>query len=364
MKVVGYIFKLLFYAAEVLVSTALILADLSPFIPPSNKLTAVPSLLALGYEWLLLAIVAIFFVALLLRKRWAWIAAGGVILLSFVPINTVVSLQKSKVPQHTTHKLKVLTYNTMMLANGNMKDTSKPLAADLLEYIKHSDTDIVCLQEVVNVKKGNGYTLEQLKQTLQYPYSYVDYKRYRGNRKYGMMVFSRYPLLDKQTIAYESTSNQSDHCLVVVDSDTILLCNNHLESIKLTNDNFDFSDPNSDKLKQKAHTILGKMLRAYTLRYRQARAVHEMLKHSHYPAIVCGDFNDTPVSYTYRTIRSSMNDAYLYAHPRSTGHTFYKGPLGIRIDYILCSPCLYPQAAEVDCVPFSDHLPLTATLVW
>ena len=368
MTLLKWILRLLFDVLYVVVAIGIVLADMSLVVEPTSKWMAIPSLIALAYEWLLVALIVLTLIALVTRHKRIVAISVVVLLFSAVPISHTVSLRKTTPDHPTEHRLSVLTYNTLMLAHNNRTKTTRPLTLDMLNYIKQQDADIVMLQEFETIEgrkaTENGFSLDEVKKTLGYPYSYIDYKRYKSKRKYGMAVFSKYPLIEKQTIHYESASNMSDVCLAVVETDTLLLVNNHLESIKLTDDNFDFSDRNSEQLKTKAHTIVGKMLHAYTYRSLQAKTVKQHIDQSPYKVIVCGDFNDTPVSYTYHRISRHLRDAHLAARPFSFGHSFYHGPLGIRIDYVLCSRSLYPTSATLDKVNFSDHYPLKVTIEW
>ena len=129
------------------------------------------------------------------------------------------------------HSLKVMTYNTQGMA------VSKNMATKMamLRYINAQDADIVCLQEVLVYKNENRLTLPKLREAMsQYPYTYYDFKLYNNKRQFGNVVFSRYPLVNKQTIRFESKSNISSQCDVVVGKDTIRLMINHLESFRLT----------------------------------------------------------------------------------------------------------------------------------
>ena len=368
MTLLKWVIRLLFDVLYAIVATGIVLADLSLVVVPTSKWMAVPSFIALAYEWLLVALVILTIAAVFMRHKRIVVISLIVLILSIIPVSHTVSLWKTTPGHPTQHRLTVLTYNTLMLARNNRLKTTQPLTIDMLKYLKQQDADIVLLQEFQTIEgrktTENGFSLDEVKKTLGYPYSFIDYKSYKGKRRYGMAVFSKYPLFDKQTIQYESSSNISDMCLTVIEHDTLLIVNNHLESIKLTDDNFDFSDRNSEQLKSKAHTIIGKMLHAYPYRSKQARIVKEHIENSPYKTIVCGDFNDTPVSYTYHRLSHGLRDAYLAAHPYSFGHTFYHGPLGIRIDYVLCSRSLYPASATLDRVSFSDHYPLKVTIEW
>jgi endonuclease/exonuclease/phosphatase family metal-dependent hydrolase len=56
------------------------------------------------------------------------------------------------------------------------------------------------------------------------------------------------------------------------------------------------------------------------------------MESSLYPIVVCGDFNDTPVSYAYRKLSKGKKDAFTNSG-NGIGTTYAKMPL--RIDYIL-----------------------------
>ena len=56
--------------------------------------------------------------------------------------------------------------------------------------------------------------------------------------------------------------------------------------------------------------ISDKLNRAFSLRSKQAEAIAQHIENSPYPVIVCGDFNDTPVSYTYRMMKTGLKDAF------------------------------------------------------
>ena len=106
------------------------------------------------------------------------------------------------------------------------------------------------------------------------------------------------------------------------------------------------------------------MVKNYAQRAVQAEQVAEAVEQSPHPVVVCGDFNDTPVSYVYRTIRRAGNlvDSFV-EKGRGVEHTF-KGLYNLfRIDYILADK----EAFEVKSYdsydePMSDHKPVVVRL--
>ena len=292
-----------------------------------------------------------------MRTLWRTIKIAILLLLIGV-VSLFVSHQWRQPQQDFSHTLKVLTYNTHALCMGN-----KQQAKQMLAYLNEQDADIICLQEVRVYKDAQRMTLHQLRQAMsQYPYTYYDFKRYNSRRQFGNVVFSRYPLINKQTISYESQNNISSQCDVVVKEDTIRLIVNHLESFRLMKEDLQLDSLTVSHFKQSS--LNQKLHSASELRQEQAKAVKAAINQSPHPVLAVGDFNSIPLSYVYGKIRWGMRDCFLEGCFGKLGNTYKKGPLGIRIDYILCSRSLTPIKCEVDRVSYSDHFPVCATVGW
>ena len=259
-----------------------------------------------------------------------------------------------------TKELKVITYNT-----HQMEMYAKAHQNRVIRYLQRQDADVVCLQEVDVYKDDKYLTLPEMRKALaKYPYTYFDFKIHNKRHQYGIAVFSKYPLINKNTIRYTSRGNISNYCDVVVGKDTLRLFNNHLESNKLTIT--DFPDTlESGAIKESAHRISDKLGSARAIRHEQARAIRQEIDSSPYPVIVAGDFNATPLSYTYLKIRGTdLRDCFLESSIGKWGATLTKRHIGIRIDYVLCSKSLHPAEVRIDKLNYSDHYPVKATIKW
>jgi endonuclease/exonuclease/phosphatase family metal-dependent hydrolase len=96
-------------------------------------------------------------------------------------------------------------------------------------------------------------------------------------------------------------------------------------------------------------------------RAEQATALRKSINKSPYPVIVCGDFNDTPVSYTYHTVKGDLKDSFIESG-KGTANT-YNGKLpSFRIDYILYSPVFTSYNFAVSSLNHSDHFPVSCDL--
>jgi len=233
----------------------------------------------------------------------------------------------------------------------------KPAENEVLQFLMAQDADVICLQEVDVYKNDEFLTLPDVKQVLgkKYPYSYLDFIIYDKRHQYGMMVWSKYPLIHKQSIHYETIGNMSNRCDIVVGQDTLRLFNNHLESYNLSPEDF-----------EQIEHIKAKWKRAIPLRNKQAQIVRAEIEASPYPVIVVGDFNSVALSFTYWHISRGLHDAWNETHHFwQWGSTFDYKNIGVRIDYILSSDslkptrCIIPSAASG-----SDHKPVVATLEW
>ena len=263
-------------------------------------------------------------------------------------------------PKETfSHTLKVMTYNTHAMMIGNKLAAKK----EMLQYINNQGADVVCLQEVLVYKNPARLTLPALREAMSnYPYTYYDFKRYNSHRQFGNVVFSRYPLTNKNTIRYESQSNISSQCDVLVGDDTIRLIVNHLESYGLVKEDLQFDTLSMAEIKNSS--LVQKLQHAGKLRHQQAREVKRSIRQSPHPVVVVGDFNAIPLSYVYWKVKFGLRDCFLESSFGKLGNTIKKGPFGIRIDYILCSRRLTPIQCEVDRGRYSDHFPVCATIGW
>ena len=257
------------------------------------------------------------------------------------------------------HELKVLTYNTQGMAMDKYLDTK----LEMLEYINELDADVVCLQEVLVYKKGDRLTLPMMREAMKnYPYTYFDFKLYNSRRQFGNVVFSRYPLVNKQTIPFESKANISSQCDMVVDGDTIRLVVNHLESFYLNDDDLDLSDLDVSNIQE--NSLVRKLVRANRLRHDQVSVLREAIRQSPHPVIAVGDFNSLPISWVYWRMNLSMRDCFAESSVGKYGSTYQRRGMSARIDYIFTSRKLKPISCEVGDAEYSDHYPVMATIGW
>jgi len=140
--------------------------------------------------------------------------------------------------------------------------------------------------------------------------------------------------------------------------------NNHLESFKLTaEDRSKYTDmitnANFESFEEFSGALQQKLGQAFRIRAKQSETIAaEIRKENGYYTIVCGDFNDTPLSYARNTLKGSLIDAYEESGT-GFGISYNQNYFYFRIDHILHSITMDASNCCVDTsIKLSDHYPI------
>lgn len=299
----------------------------------------------------LLANMCFIFFWLIFKWRMIWIPVLGY-LLAFLPISIYLPINMPAAMPNGV--IKVMSYNVC----GYHDYLGKSTFDAVYDYIKNSDASIVCLQEDNDLA---GKLRGRMNKLLPYRDS-VKLGVYIPN---GLSIYSRYPIIRKERIYFKSVANGSAAFFLKVDGDTVIVINNHLESNHLSaEDRRRYKDIlkgelEEDEAKAESKKLIGKLIDAGVQRAPQADAVRKFIsEHSQYPIIVCGDFNDNPLSYTRRVIAEGLSDCFVDAGS-GLGITFNQKGFCVRIDNLLCSEHYEPYNCKVDNkISVSDHYPI------
>lgn len=261
--------------------------------------------------------------------------------------------------------MRVMTYNVKNFDLYNW--TENHIAREgIIGFLEQAQPDILCLQEFYQRSGHPRYeNVEALKGRLGLKYAWIQPKVWPPhNQIFGQAIFSRYPIIDKGTVELPHTWNHALWADLLADGDTIRVFSIHLQSIYLGADGEGaverfLSDQETDL--EQGRIVLSKLKRGFMTRAEQARVLAEAIGQSPYPVLVCGDFNDTPVSYAYRTIARGLKDAYARKHLH-IGPTFAGRIPWLRIDYILTSKDFRIHSSQRHAIGWSDHFPVEATL--
>lgn len=306
---------------------------------------------------------------LLVKPFWALISVAA-ILLSFHAVKSIFPLNFSDFSiEKPVHSIRVMSWNVEFFNILNHK-VHPEKKQQMLDLINKYNPDIACFQEVVaGDSKGVINYLPGMLDSLQfsdYLYSYRIENNFDKDHHYGILVLSKYPVLKKQTIVnnpndYNSTYQFID---VLIGADTVRVFNVHLQSLKFSEDNKKYLDkgPAKDEKNYKESvSIITKIKKGIIKRSSQAIYLKDEMNHSPYPIILCGDFNDVPVSYAYETIGKGLQNAFV-EKGSGISATFNSISPTLRIDNIFADQYFTINQFSRIKVDLSDHYPIVADM--
>jgi endonuclease/exonuclease/phosphatase family metal-dependent hydrolase len=325
-----------------------LLAYITPYVSPETM--SFLAFVGLAYPWLLLLNIIFIFIWAASRMRYWWYSAACV-LLGFGYLMSVFGVHFLK--ENTSNAdLKIVSFN--IGSTLSYDNTTKKLN----DFIKKQEGDILCFQEFAGNEDGlksNIKVVESLK-------VYLHKMRIDGN---STVIFSKFPIIAKNTIPFDNPNggNGCNYADIKLKNDKIIrIYNAHLESNSVSG----IADYLTEKAEFDKKATWGKVLTMLKLvrrnarkRANQAEKIAQHISSSPYPVIVCGDFNDIPVSYTYNTMSQNLTDAF-----KVKGHGFgttYSGNIpALKIDYILTDKKIKPLSFDIPDVRFSDHFPVVS----
>lgn len=262
-------------------------------------------------------------------------------------------------------ELGILSYNVRLFDLYNWSENTR--TRDLIfEQLKSSEAGVFCFQEFYyTARKGVFETRDTLLRLLSTPYIHEKYThKMTGEQYFGVVTLSKYPIVKKGELAFDN--DQNNFCIfsdIVIEEDTVRVFNAHLASIRLQREDYRFMESGgegSDRI-EGSRRIAGRLREAARKRARQSDEIAKAVRESPYPVVLCGDFNDTPVSYTYATLSEGMEDSFV-ARGVGTGGTYIGKIPSFRIDYILHSESFRTLRFTTYNERLSDHRAIEAFL--
>lgn len=359
--------NLLCWAAIVIVGALTLAGAFGGFMRPDNTLfgKALPLAVMVFPIMAPCLLVATLIVALLRSK--AWIGGAAAMLLCLFPALNIYPFHPLTGLSRDSKTLSLLTYNCWAMSDFGQPDRPWAEGCRVIDFLLEEDTDVVCLQEADDpiAPPHNRITPEQEKQLkARYPYWSID----RGAHS---AILSKYELLPLKVPEVHTSHDQLGRqafagALVVAKGDTIALISCHLESLGLSREDKEIYEQIADgkvtraELREAKHGPINKLNAANILRATQVDSLAAFVGTLKYPVIVCGDFNDVPLSYPLRRLRrAGMKEVYP-AVGTGSAVTFHADKFYFRIDHILWKGALQPVKVDVIRNDISDHYAMKA----
>lgn len=343
------------------------------------------SLLGLGFPLVLGGTLFMAVIALIFAPRRAWIPLVGILLCggtvrSFFPINFTqgesyaLGLSEKKLGENGAPlgenrsalgekraSLRVMSYNLHFW--GSLTDSTYEKMRD---YIARSGAQIVCMQEGLPDVPFNAALQRHFAAT---PLRHYTYDPSSGS---SMALLSAYPIVRKERLSLVDGNGIVAYWLAPSATDSLLVVNCHLRSNQLSpEDRKEYSRAVNDvdaatrpPLMRLSHRLGAKFVNAARVRAAMTDTLARFLDlHRRIPTIVCGDFNDTPVSYArYRIVGCGLTDAFR-TKGNGFGRSFNRDAIWVRIDHTFVSDHFEVLASEIDSsIDCSDHFPIRTKL--
>lgn len=338
---------------NILAALALLVCYLSTHISPERFW--LPALIALGYP--ILSLINLLFVLYwALRLKWCFIISLCAILLGYNHLRSFARLTLSTKLVDEVADISLITYNCNLF--GLYSNKTKPVANEMMDYVLQGHHNIVCFQEFYTNEQFGG---EQAKRKLHMD-AHICYSKSDGKSGYGLATFSRFPIVGGGELRFADTHNGCIYTDLAVNGDTLRVYNVHLQSIRLKEHHLKFihsggAGASRDKTYAETTDIADRLHGAFKKRAAQADSIAAHVRSCRHMVIICGDFNDPPVSYAYRQLAHGRNDAFVEAG-RGIMPTYKRLWRILRIDHVLHSKHLRTLRCRSPRVDYSDHYPV------
>lgn len=354
----GFIGKLLVFVLTILALVGLVamaLSVINPYINPKQFIWT--SFFGLAFWEIFLFNVLVFFALLLLWSRKVWIAILA-LLIAIPGIQKSYSFGKH---EESDSFVRLMSYNVHNFRHVDGETGVEDFAYQVINKVREHNPDVLCCQEFAEYQSGKSraQNMEDFAHSAGFQYVY-----YNVNHSYGgNVVFSKFPLtkiMSETGLGKEIPSG----VLVEVDAGEkgkFYLANLHLTSYNITDGEIAILT-NSTELRNQfdtvGMTVARKLKYAFELRSDELTEVLESMALLDGPVVVCGDFNDTPMSFTYKQMqKAGFVDSFTKVG-RGIKPT-YAGKLPLmRIDYIWGKDKVKPLNFKRIRYKASDHYPV------
>jgi len=354
----GFIGKFLVFILTLLALigfVAMVLSVVNPYIDPKRFIWT--SFFGLAFWEIFLFNVVVFLALLLLWSRKVWIA----ILALVVAIPGIRKSYSFGKPVDESGFIRVMSYNVHNFRHVDGETDVESFAYKVINKVREENPDVLCCQEFFEYKPNlsRAESMGDFMRGAGFQYVY-----YNQNHSYGgNVIFSKYPLTkvaDDTHLGKEITSG----VMVLVDAGAkgrFYVANMHLTSYNITDGEIDIIT-NSQELRNQfdtvGMTVARKLKYAFEQRSEELTSILESMPQFRGPIIICGDFNDTPMSYTYKQMqKAGFVDSFTKVG-RGIKPT-YAGKLPLmRIDYIWGNSQIRPLNFKRIRYKASDHYPI------
>lgn len=357
-------FKTLLIYINIVFAALLLIAGFSSFVNPQDFWPT--AFLGLGYPFILcinLLLIVLWFL-FFKAKKYALISIIAIVFTWF----SFGSIFSISAPARSADDVSIMTWNVKNfdLYNWSKNKETHELMMLLLE---EQNPDILCLQEFYTETKGNFKNIKEIKKRLGYKYHYFGqtFSVNKNKNKWGLITFSKFPIKDSGLIDFNMGNklNAAIYTDIAYEKDSLLrVYNIHLQSLHFADEDYKYLNDLKEEQKPDVESslkIVKKIRNGFVKRSSQAQLIKTHSDSFKGKQIICGDFNDTFTSYSYKTLSEGFQDAFL-EKGIGFGNTLVNPSPFFRIDFVLVDESIDINNYKTFKKNYSDHYPIKVHL--
>lgn len=277
-----------------------------------------------------------------------------------------VSIHESK--DNIKKSLKILNYNVRVfnvyehLGKKDKWESTKKMT----KWILDQNADVICLQEFYTEDGSKDFDIiNKICRDKKMSYYFLNTYRNNVEGQFGMIIFSKYKIINKGVINFTSNSNNQNMFIdIKFEGKTLRIYNIHLHSMSLNENDipdFEFTNESKKELKSLSRTLK----RGFIGRAKQIDSITKTIYSNKIPSIVCGDFNDLPYGYAYQSMSKVLQNSF-ESKGLGLGFTFNGKIKFLRIDNQFYDAKFLKISSfkTYSNISYSDHYPLIGQYYW
>lgn len=345
------LFKFAYFVSIVLTFILTVLTVLGAFagnVSPKHNLFITGLGLALPVMLVLCLVMLVYWAVR--RKVWLVLPLLGLVA-NYGYLSAILQLSSGGA-EPSGYMLKLMTLNVRNFVNDAQDDS----VDEIKSYLEDEGVNVVCFQEYKDFVSGRP---ERVCKFLEESYPH---RAVAGSTA----IFSKFPIRKKDYLTFRESNNAAQWADIEVSNDcTVRILNVHMQTTGVNSTLRQAAKMEQQGIAvsetQRADMVAGRMGYEYIRRAEQADIISDIVRETETPLVLCGDFNDTPASYTYKRLKGRLEDGFKTA---GEGYMYtYRGAKGLmRIDYIFHSRDLAGVSYYSQDHGWSDHNPVIMEL--
>ncbi len=327
---------------NVVIILATLLAYLSPFLSPSTFwFLGICSYFICPCLMLQLMLTIYGFIR---KSRLAYINLM-LVLFGFLHLDSLINLTSPKEIKHDV-KWSVMSYNVRYFNTGADGINKTRIGLEkMIDDIQIVEADVLCIQENYNNNNTFANTKDQLIQ-VGYANHFIGNRNISNSNDAGLAIYSKHPIINTGQIAINThIDNKAIFVDLILYQDTLRIYNVHFYSLGISN------RPGLVKL-------LREVKNAYKNKPQEVSILIDHMLRSPYDVVLCGDFNDYPLSHTYKRFEKHWNNSFDVAG-LGLGATYHGAIPWLRIDHQFSSSGIQIMNHRVlTNFSYTDHFPI------